>query len=52
MNDVNCSQSIDIVWVAMVEGVTLYDHLRCSIEFPLLELVSGILRDALSFSGS
>ena len=53
MNDVNCSQSIDIVWVAMVEGVTLYhDHLCCSIEFQLLELVLGILRDALSFSGS
>ena len=53
VNDVNCSKIIDIVWVVMGEGVTLYcDHLCCSIEFQLLELVLGILRDALSFSGS
>ena len=36
MSDVNCSQSIDIVWVVMGEGVTLYrDHLCCSIVFQL-----------------
>ena len=35
-NDVNCSKIIDIVWVAMGEGVTLYrDHLCCSIVFQL-----------------
>ena len=36
MNDVNCSKIIDIVRVAMGEGVTLYrDHLCCSIVFQL-----------------
>ena len=36
MNDVNFSKIIDIVWVAMGEGVTLYrDHLCCSIVFQL-----------------
>ena len=36
MNDVNCSKIIDIVWVVMGEGVTLYrDHLCCSVVFQL-----------------